>query len=185
MIVPEYLIDIDQEMNANADPGAASKMKQYMKGQFAFYGISSPLRKELLKKHIRKNGLIPEAEKTKLVHWCWKADEREWQYICMELLGRRAKKAEVSHMMLYEFMITTKSWWDTVDYIASNLVGPYFRLFPDQVHPVTERWMASRNLWLQRTCLLFQLKYRADTDTALLSKFIQQLKSSGEFFIRK
>ncbi len=185
MKVPEYLKDIEEEMNAHADPNAASKMSQYMKGLFGFYGISSPVRKELLKNHIREKGLIPETEKEKIVHWCWQANEREWQYIGMELLGRQAKKAEASHLMLYESMITNKSWWDTVDFIASNLVGPYFRLFPDQVIPVTERWMASQHMWLQRTCLLFQLKYRTDTDTALLTEFIHQLKTSNEFFIRK
>lgn len=50
---------------------------------------------------------------------------------------------------------------------------------------LTTRWMNSDNMWLQRTCLLFQLKYKTSTDTQLLSSFIKPLSSSNEFFIRK
>ena len=45
--------------------------------------------------------------------------------------------------------------------------------------------MASNNMWLQRTCILFQLKYKEKTDTVLLESFIKQLIVSKEFFIRK
>jgi len=100
-------------------------------------------------------------------------------------LGRRSRKAGEGNIKDYQFLIINKSWWDTVDYIASNLVGPYFRIYPEKIAPVTSHWMESRNMWLQRTCLLFQLKYRGDTDTGLLTGFIEQLKDSKEFFIRK
>lgn len=82
-------------------------------------------------------------------------------------------------------MIVEKSWWDTIDFIAVNLVGPYFKQYPDQIPTVTQGWMASQNIWLQRTCILFQLKYKNNVDLVLLDGFIQQLKDSREFFIRK
>ena len=40
-------------------------------------------------------------------------------------------------------MITNKSWWNTVDLIAIDLVGNYFKLFPEQITPITKRWMKS------------------------------------------
>jgi 3-methyladenine DNA glycosylase AlkD len=40
-------------------------------------------------------------------------------------------------------------------------------------------------MWLQRSSLLFQKKYKQATDTKLLSKYIKHLSSSNEFFIRK
>ena len=86
---------------------------------------------------------------------------------------------------LYVFMITNKSWWDTVDFIASNLVGTYLKRFPGQTETLTTQWMKSENIWLQRTCLLFQLKYKSETNTELLHQFINQLSASNEFFIRK
>ena len=82
-------------------------------------------------------------------------------------------------------MILNKSWWDTVDYIASNLVGVHFQKYPDLMYPVTEKWMNSGNIWLQRTSLLFQLKYKKKTDVMLMTNYIQQLQGSKEFFINK
>lgn len=40
-------------------------------------------------------------------------------------------------------------------------------------------------IWLQRTCLIFQLKYKEEIDTDLLTDYILQLKDSTEFFINK
>ena len=72
-------------------------------------------------------GLILEGNTTEIVHWCWEAPQREYQYFALEFLGEKQKKAHPEMISLYEYMITTRSWWDTVDYIAANLVGFYFR----------------------------------------------------------
>ena len=36
--------------------------------------------------------------------------------------------------------------------------------FPHLTVPITEKWMASGNIWLQRICLIFQLTYKDKTD---------------------
>ena len=86
---------------------------------------------------------------------------------------------------LMEYMIVKKSWWDTVDHAASDLTGPYFKLFPEQIIKITGRWNGSDNFWLQRSSIMFQKKYRKDTDTLLLSKYILLHTDSKEFFIQK
>ena len=40
-------------------------------------------------------------------------------------------------------------------------------------------------MWLQRSSLLFQNKYKSKTDTELLSNYIIHLSPSKEFFIQK
>lgn len=185
MKTPGYLAQLEDNLTSAADADAAENMSKYMKGHFGFFGISSPSRKDILRNHIKDQGYIPDEKLAEIVKWCWQADEREWQYICMELLGRRAKKVDKRIIELYEFLIVNKSWWDTVDYIASNLVGIYFQKYPEKIESFTKKWMLSGNMWLQRTCLLFQLKYRKSTDTELLVRFIIQLQESKEFFIRK
>ena len=45
--------------------------------------------------------------------------------------------------------------------------------------------MKSENMWLLRTCLLFQLKYKSQLNTKLLHGFISELIQSKEFFIQK
>ena len=47
------------------------------------------------------------------------------------------------------------------------------------------KWMTSGNIWLQRTVLLYQLKYRKNTNKRILFDAISELKGSKEFFIQK
>ncbi|KPV59960.1 DNA alkylation repair protein, partial [Paenibacillus sp. A3] len=64
-------------------------------------------------------------------------------------------------------------------------VGELFTRFPELIPVRTQRWMASDSMWLQRTALLFQLRYKKRTDAALLFDLIRQCAASKEFFIRK
>ena len=82
-------------------------------------------------------------------------------------------------------MVTHKSWWDTVDFIAVKLMGAYFITYPDQKKVCISKWLKSNNIWLQRSALLFQLKYKSAIDTQLLSSSINYLLGSKEFFINK
>ena len=185
MQIPEYLTSLEKAFVAHSDSETALQMGKYMKDKFVFFGVKSPMRKELYRDQKQQFGLIPTDRKMEIVKWCWAAPQSEWQYFAMEFLGKEAKKVDEDTISLYEFIILNKSWWDTVDYVASNLVGSYLRKFPEQIEILTERWMKSDNMWLQRVCLLFQLKYRHHTDAQLLKSFIIRLSGSNEFFIRK
>ena len=44
-----YVKQLETLFEAHSDSANAVKMKQYMRNQFDFYGVKSPLRKELLK----------------------------------------------------------------------------------------------------------------------------------------
>ena len=185
MKTPPYLQSLEASFRQQANPGNAIPMKKYMKDRFDFFGIPSPLRKEIYREHKLKYGLIPAGKEEEIVLWCWQQAEREYQYFAMEFLNKTAKKADEKIIELYIFMIVNKPWWDTVDFIAANLVGKYLKRFPKKTEALTTEWMQSENMWLQRTCLLFQLKYKSQTNTELLHQFISRLSSSNEFFIRK
>lgn len=185
MKTSDYILPLEAAFKMHADPANAIQMRKYMKDKFAFYGIHSPLRKEIYKAHKNQYGLFPEAQTTGIVRWCWEAPERECQYFAMEFLGKKQKNVHQEMITLYEYMITTKSWWDTVDYIAANLVGSYFKKYPESIESLISKWLNSGDIWLQRTCLLFQLKYKSETNTKLLESCINKLLHSNEFFIRK
>lgn len=180
-----YVESLLERFGEHSNPENAAAMKKYMKGKFDYFGIKSPLRKELSRTHIREQGIPKEEDVETIMHACWAVPQREVQYFAMELAGRVAKKAELCRVDLYEYMALEKSWWDTIDYIASNLVGVHFQKFPDAIVPYTGRWMDSGNIWLQRISLLFQLKYRDKTDLDLMSTYIHRLTGSKEFFINK
>jgi len=178
-----FLIPLSELFQKRANEEIAYYMKKYMKGQYAYFGIKSPERRELKKEFLQK---LPGPEVLPFItNECWDLPQREYQYFIMEVLERLAKKAEKERIELYEFMILNKSWWDTVDYIASNLVGVHFQKYPDLMNLVTEKWMNTGNMWLQRTSLLFQLKYKRKTDVTLMTSYIHRLQGSKEFFINK
>jgi 3-methyladenine DNA glycosylase AlkD len=82
-------------------------------------------------------------------------------------------------------MLLNKSWWDTVDHACTELISPYFKLFPEEINKITGKWNKSKNFWLQRSSIMFQKKYRKDTDTVLLAKYILAHAKSKEFFVQK
>jgi len=161
------------------------QQKAYMRGQFKYFGINSALRNELSKPFLIKDCLPPKDQLHALVTELWEKSQREFQYFAQILCRKYVKTFEEKDLILFEYMIVTKSWWDTIDFIASNLVGPFFKKFPQLRDKAIKKWMASNNMWLQRTCLLFQLKYKDDVDRDLLAKLILELTGSKEFFINK
>ncbi len=84
-----------------------------------------------------------------------------------------------------EQLIVSKSWWDTVDLIASNCVANFIALFYKTDHSLLYSWGKSNNIWLQRTCLLFQLKYKSNVDIQLLNELIAAFHQNKDFFIQK
>lgn len=181
----EYLLPLRNAFEQHADAAIGASAAKYMRNLSEFYGIPSPLRRQLLIAFLSENKL-PEFDRLPaIVEYCWQQPQREWQYAGMEMVSRFAKKQKQGIPELGEFMIVNKSWWDTVDYIATNVVGESFRKKPETIKPFTDKWMHSGNLWLQRTCLIFQLKFYQNTDTELLFRFCRELSAHQDFFIRK
>jgi len=169
----------------NSNSETAFWMKKYMKNKFDYFGIKKPER-DLIKKEFHSQfGWPPPENINEVVMLLWQEPERELQYFAMEMLFKFRKNISTTIIKLYEEIITSKSWWDTVDYIAVKLVGNYFKVFPGQIPLVTQKWMASDNMWLQRSCILFQLTYKKDTNVDLLFSFIRPCTGSKEFFIQK
>lgn len=180
-----YISEITQVFEQNKNSKNAEKMSNYMQNKFAFYGIQSPLRRKLQKDFLEKNNL-PKLENLKaIILNLWKAEQREYQYFGIDLLKKYMNQVDKAYIDLYEKMILQKSWWDTVDLLASTLVGKLILKYPDLVLEKTDTWIKSDNIWLQRTSLLFQLKYREATDFNLLQKYIQYIVESEDFFIQK
>ena len=101
------------------------------------------------------------------------------------LLGRSEKELPAKFIKTMEYMIVTKSWWDTVDSISGGTLGIHFKRFPDVKEKYLAKWRASDNFWLRRATILFQLKYKKETDFTLLSDIICENLDSKEFFINK
>lgn len=176
---------LQAEFEAHANVNIAKQQKAYLKDLFAFYGIKTPLRRKLQQPFLVRAELPSKKDLVPLVRVLWNLPQREYHYFAQELSLRYKKYFDRSDILLFEFMITHNSWWDTVDFIASKLIKAYFHKFPEQRNEYIKKWLSSGNIWLQRSCLLFQLLEKEKTDTALLEEIINSLLGSQEFFINK
>ena len=180
-----YLSPLKEAFEKNANPENAIRMKAYMKNKFEYFGIKSPERKEIVKSFLKTYGMPQSNEIFNIVKELWDLPQREFQYFAMNLVEKFINKHDKNIIVLFEFMIANKQWWDTIDFIASNLVGKLFLKFTEMIIPYTSKWMESGDMWFQRTAILFQLKYKKNTDLDLLFNYISQLYGSKEFFINK
>lgn len=181
----EYSKDLLSMLDKHRNESNAVAMEAYMRNQFQFYGIKAAERKSLSRPFMAKGKRPKVEELDEAICELWNDPHREVQFIAMELVDRYKKELDMSHFNLLEKMIINRSWWDTVDYIASTLVGSLVRRFPKEGYKVIEKWRNSGNMWLVRTCILFQLKYKDDVDEELLFSLIRENIDDQEFFIRK
>jgi 3-methyladenine DNA glycosylase AlkD len=180
-----FILPLALELSQLKDLEKAALMKAYMKDNFEFLGIQTPERRKVCKHYMKQHAVENEKELETIVKELWALPEREFQYFAIELMAFNKKLWVLSTIEVFEFCIIQKSWWDTVDFIATECLGRYFKIFPEQIEVVTKPWNLSLNIWLQRSSLLFQKSYKKDTDTLLLSEYIVHLAPSKEFFIQK
>ena len=179
------VVSLKDLFEKNANPTQAGPMAAYMRNQFTYLGIKSPQIAELHKKFYSEHAYPKPAELDPILRELWALPEREFQYAGLGLLGRFEKKLPAEFIETLEYLLVTKSWWDTVDSIAAGAVGIHFKRFPDLREERLARWRNSQNLWLRRTSLLFQLKYKNNADFPLLCAIIRENLGSKEFFINK
>jgi 3-methyladenine DNA glycosylase AlkD len=180
-----YVATLKTLFEQNADPLQAAPMKKYMRDQFEYLGIKSPQFKVLMKEFISANGIPPMSELDIILRELWLLPQREFQYAATSLLSRSEKELPARFIKTMEFMILTKSWWDTVDTISGRTLGVHFRRFPDAREKYLAKWRVSDNFWLRRATILFQLNYKKETDFDLLCEIICENLDSKEFFINK
>ena len=180
-----YIEKMQAILTAHANDENAFHMEKYMRNQFMFLGIKTPLRKNLTQQFFKETKIKEEDFQPEFVSSLWQSIEREYQYVAMDYIELSLKKLRKEDLFLLEELITTKSWWDTADMLAQKAVGKIASDHPEVISEIIEEWNKSENMWLQRSALLFQLKYKEHTDEKLLYRFINDHASSKEFFIQK
>ena len=180
-----YIILLKALFEQNADPTQAAPMKKYMRDQFEYLGIKTPQNVALQKEFYAEHGLPEVSALDEILRDLWSLPEREFQYVAVGLLGRFNTKLPAKFIKTIEYLLITKSWWDTVDTISGGTLGIHFRRFPNVREKYLTKWRASDNFWLRRATILFQLNYKKETDFDLLCEIICENLDSKEFFINK
>ena len=184
-MLARYLAEYQNQLNSAADPIRAEGMSAYMKHQFSFIGIPTPIRRKLIKRvEVAAIQQCGEADLLQLAQALWKQPEREYHYCAIELLIRAQAKLSLAALPLIEQLICTQSWWDSVDTLASKVVGELARREPALI-ALLDQWQTSPQLWLRRTAIIYQLGWKTSTDASRLFQACRVNAADTDFFIRK
>ncbi len=184
MTLHPYLLPLQTLFEQHANPAEAIPMAAYMRNQFTYLGIKTPQSTALQKQFYAQHGLPALADLAPILRALWNLPPREYQYVAIGLLDKFATQLPPDFITTLEDLLTTKSWWDTVDSLTGP-VGVHFRRYPDIKTAWLGKWRQADNFWLRRMTILFQLGYKKDTDFPLMCEIIRENLGSTEFFINK
>ena len=167
------------------DEVQAQGAAKYMKNIAPFIGISTVRRRAALKAAWKS---LPPLDQENLANFClemWKFPAREYQYAACDLLAWNKTECSVDFLIHpLESLISTKSWWDTIDALNANAVNPLIRKHPELVNTMWE-WIRSDNIWLVRVAIQHQRGSRNNTDLDLLFAMCEPHISENNFWIAK
>jgi len=179
---------------AVGDPERAVNQRAYMKSPMPFRGLSKPELTVVLRPLLRDRAIAPhtreewsDAVRDLVDH----ATHREEWYAALAVAGHRVARPwqDPDTLALYRHVVTSTCWWDIVDPVAADFIGPILLSHRDVVTPLVRADAVDPHLWVRRTAILAQLKHRAATDMDLLADVLDaNLEGSlhgKDFFIRK
>jgi 3-methyladenine DNA glycosylase AlkD len=185
MTPDEVLGWLTQQYQIHQNPQKAREMAAYMKDLFPYWGVQTPQRRQIQQALFSQiKSIVSESWLTDTARGLWQLEQREYHYAALDLLDKFHPHLTPTALPTLEYLVVTKSWWDTVDAIASHLVGKLV-LRASELLPSLDQYSTHDNLWLRRTAILHQLSFKAQTDQERLFRYCTLNGSSREFFIQK
>lgn len=178
----DKFLEIKERFESREDKETAIAMSKYMRDLFVFYGFPAPKRKEVY------NDIIRADKKAKMVDWgfldkCYDDEHREFQYLVCDYLLATKQSVSFEDIPKIKCYITTRSWWDTVDFLC-KVIGDVGSRDP-RVKDLMIEWSKDENIWLKRTAIEHQLGSKDRTDVESLEQIIANNFGSKEFFVNK
>lgn len=182
-----YIDDLSKRLELVRDSSRVTAMENYLKNKFPFLGVMSGPRKEVMRAwKASLPSTLTRNETWDIILELWQKEEREYHQLALDwMLTWNIKSYEKTDIDHIYFILSNQSWWDTIDGIAVHIVGKYAKKFPEEMPTIINEWIAHPSFWLNRTCLLYQLKFKDQTDLGLQQGYIHTLKWNKEFFIQK
>jgi 3-methyladenine DNA glycosylase AlkD len=166
------------------DPLRARAMASSMRYAFPFLGIPTP-RQRFLALEVTDGLPQPrESDLRSVALGCWALPEREFQYFACGYLRRYVRVCSAGFLPTVAELVTSRSWWDTVDPLAAHVVGPLVMRYPRLAADI-DRWALERDVWLVRSAMLHQLHYHESTNANRLFHYCTEQCNNPNFFVRK
>lgn len=167
------------------DPIRAEAMQAYLRGQFQFLGLSTPVRREAAKQIV--NASHSREELLDTVEALWMLPQREYRYTAIDLLARWKMRLTVKDVPLLIALANREPWWETVDGL-SGVISDVLWVDAEKgmmEFPVMERALVSNQMWSRRIAMTHQLGWRNHTNQDRLFRYALTLADEKEFFIQK
>lgn len=180
----EFVAKLKPQLTALRNRTAAIGAQSYMKDIAPFLGVKTPERRSLVKKIAREFNLPTSDELAQTARGLWKLEEREFHYAAFDLIQIHIDVANKKFLEDHvEYLITHKSWWDTVDGLGSAAVSPLTDRYGCE--KLIEKWNKSENRWLIRSAIQHQRGRKFEADNKLILRYCHEHSESTEFFIVK
>ena len=181
-----FIIELETAFEQRRNNDNATPMEKYMKNHFSFFCLITDERRAVFKDILKQNKEEIETNSRVIAAELYLKKEREFHYCAIEILIQILKnKYKKKDIHLIEKLLVTNSWWDSVDTISKYILGQYLLEFPNETFTVIGRFSNSKNMWLNRSAILFQLGYKQKTNSYILFSECIKHAQSNEFFIQK
>ena len=178
------LTKVQAALEPLANPERATGAENYMKHVAPYLGMSAPDRRMATRPVFKS---LPHPTSDELARACrllYAQEKREYAYAANDLIAHFISSADRDFLeFVLPELLTTKSWWDTVDGLGSAAVVPLAWRYPSKT--VMRKWNSDSNIWVVRAALGHQRGRRGETDVPFVLDLAAKHTFSREFFIVK
>lgn len=179
---------VREGLAAHADAARADQQQRYMRSAMPYRGLPAPVLRSVVRPLVAEHPLPDRGQWEATVRTLWdEAAYREERYAAEALAGDRRywPFQDPDCLDLYEHLVVTGAWWDHVDRIAIQLIGPIQRASRPALDATMRAWSRDPDLWRRRTAIIHQIGAGAATDRRLLADCLLPNLADREFFLRK
>lgn len=184
MDIEIYTNQLFNYLKKRGDAQIAREQAAYMRNQFPFLGLKSPVLKAASDAFFKENGSVDKTRVMPFAIACAQYPSREMFHLAIDVLRKHAKHLEEKHIDDLKTLIIQGAWWDTTDGIAPNVVAKLIDKYPSLVNYM-DAWIEDENMWIRRSAILYALKHKKKTDWERLQSYILMRAHEKEFFIQK
>jgi 3-methyladenine DNA glycosylase AlkD len=120
----KFTSSLEAAFQGKSNPENAFAMSKYMRNHFSFFGIKTEERRQIFKAIWKENKQEVDRNPREIALELYSKPERELQYCAIEILMKQLKgNYKKEDIQLIEKLISTNSWWDSVDTIAKTFLA--------------------------------------------------------------
>jgi 3-methyladenine DNA glycosylase AlkD len=177
---------IEAALRAYADPVRARGAQAYLKSDWEFIGVATPVFRRAIKNELTATPLCDRTALASAVSALWANDVFELRAAAVELLDMHGALLLPVDLSLVERLIRESHTWALVDTLSAHVAGSLVERHPTLARKL-DRWARDPDFWVRRAAILSLLVplRRGGGDFDRFGRYADAMLDEREFFIRK